>query len=134
MGRRLSRTGVDQPPASQPGSLYLALHGLCPQCRKGKIFRNPLEFIDACPVCGFEVSKHDNGDGPIFFVIIIVGFLATGIAGWVEYTYEPPFWLHAVLWGPFIIIASVALLRLFKGWMLAAQYKHHLLGNDHDAT
>lgn len=106
------------------------LHGLCPRCGTGKIFRNPLEFREACPECGFDLKAHDNGDGPTFFVIVIVGFLVTGMAGWVEFAYEPPFWVHALLWCPLIFILSIGLLRVFKAMLLASQYKHKLLGND----
>ncbi len=123
---------MPQTPNTQ-GNFRLGLRGLCPHCREGKIFRNPLEFKDACPACGFDLKRNDNGDGPIFFVIVIVGFLATGLAGVVEYRYAPPFWLHLVLWFPFILLSSIGLLRLFKGWMLAAQYTHGLLKDEGDA-
>lgn len=109
-----------------------ALRGLCPACGKGKIFRNVLEFKPACPTCAFDLKSHDNGDGPTFFVIVIVGFLITGLAVWVEFTYEPAFWVHAVLWGPLILISSILLLRVFKTLILASQYKHKLLENRDD--
>lgn len=131
MGRPIAEHGVN-PDAPSPNNVHVALRGLCPRCREGGIFRNPLEYKESCPVCHFDLKQHDNGDGPAFFVIIIVGFLVTALAGWVEYSYQPPFWLHAVVWGPLILLTSVILLRFFKGWMLAAQYTRGLLGDDHD--
>lgn len=107
-----------------------ALRGLCPACGKGGVFRNLLEFKPACPICGFDLGAHDNGDGPAFFVIIIVGFLVTGAAAWVEFAYTPPLWVHAALWGPLVLIGSLLLLRVFKALILASQYKHRLLEND----
>ncbi len=112
-------------------SLYATgVLGLCPRCNEGKIFSGPLELVEACPHCQLDLKSHDNGDGPAFFVITIVGFMVTALAAYVEFQYMPPFWLHAVLWIPFILIASIGLLRIFKGMLLASQYKHQLMGHD----
>ena len=46
------------------------------------------------------------------FVIMIAGFIVVGAALAVELKYEPPFWVHAVLWGPLILIVTP--LRLLK--------------------
>ncbi len=112
--------------------LRTGILGVCPRCNKGSIFKNPVAFRDTCPACAFDITSHDNGDGPAFFVITIVGFLVTGLAAWVEFTFTPPFWLHAILWGPMILIASLLLLRVFKGMLLASQVKYHLLGDPDD--
>jgi uncharacterized protein (DUF983 family) len=42
----------------------------------------------------------------------------------VELAYEPPFWVHALLWVPFICIGALALLRPFKATLIAMQYRH----------
>ena len=104
--------------------------GCCPRCGKGRIFADLLELKDACPACGLNIKEHDNGDGPIFFAIVLVGMLVTAAAGLVEYAYAPPYWLHALLWIPLILTLSLFLLRFFKGFLLASQLKHKLLGND----
>jgi uncharacterized protein (DUF983 family) len=38
--------------------------------------------------------------------------------------YQPPFWLHALLWGPLILLVTLAPLRLLKGLLIALQYHH----------
>ena len=40
----------------------------------------------------------------------------------VEVKYEPPFWLHAVLWVPLILATTLLPLRALKGLMIALQY------------
>lgn len=75
------------------------------------------------------MGAQDSGDGPAFFVITIVGFLVVGLAAWVEIAYTPPFWLHMLLWIPFILIVSILLLRLFKSLLISYQY-HHNIGFD----
>ena len=39
--------------------------------------------------------------------------------------YQPPFWLHAVLWGPLILLVTLLPLRLLKGLLIVLQYHHN---------
>jgi len=41
-----------------------------------------------------------------------------------EVVYQPPYWVHAVLWLPLILIVTLAPLRLIKGLLIALQYHH----------
>jgi uncharacterized protein (DUF983 family) len=38
--------------------------------------------------------------------------------------YQPPYWLHAALWLPLILIVTLAPLRLIKGLLIALQFHH----------
>lgn len=96
----------------------------CPRCGEGRIFKGFLDVAPACTACGLDFSKIDTGDGPAVFIIMIVGFLVVGMALWVEVTFEPPYWVHLVLWLPAILIASFGLLRPFKATLLALTYRH----------
>ena len=42
----------------------------------------------------------------------------------VEFLYQPPYWLHAVLWLPLILIVTLVPLRPMKGLLVALQYHH----------
>ena len=42
----------------------------------------------------------------------------------VEALYHPPYWVHAVLWLPLIVIVTIGPLRPMKGLMIALQYHH----------
>jgi uncharacterized protein (DUF983 family) len=88
------------------------------------MFRGYLSLRPSCEVCGLDYSFADSADGPAVFVMFIVGFLVVGLALWVEFTYEPPIWLHLVLWFPLTAILSLALVRPLKGVMVALQYQH----------
>lgn len=101
-----------------------ALAGRCPQCGKGRLFDGFLAVAPRCTSCGLDLSKHDSGDGPAVFVILILGFIVVGLALWVELAYEPPFWLHLVLWLPLIVILGLGMLRPLKAGLIALQYKH----------
>lgn len=96
----------------------------CPRCGEGRVFQGFLQLRSACDKCGLDLSQVDTGDGPAVFVIFIVGMIVVGLAAWLELTVKPPLWLHLLLWVPLIILLSAALLRPFKGVLLALEYKH----------
>jgi uncharacterized protein (DUF983 family) len=96
----------------------------CPACGSGKLFRGFLEVADRCAVCGFDLSRQDSGDGPAVFVILILGFVVVGLALAVEMKFEPPLWVHAILWPPVILAGALLMLRPFKATMIALQYRH----------
>jgi uncharacterized protein (DUF983 family) len=99
-------------------------HCRCPRCGLGALFDGFLTVVPRCSVCDLDLKAADSGDGPAVFVIFIVGPIVTGLALWVEMTFQPPYWLHMVLWGPAVLLGSFALLRPFKATLIALQYKH----------
>ncbi len=96
----------------------------CPVCGKGKLYDGLLSVRDRCDICGADLSAHEKGDGPAIFVILLVGFIVTTLAGIVEVTWEPPYWVHIALWLPLIVGLSLWLLRVMKAWIIAMQYRH----------
>ncbi|MBZ6076006.1 DUF983 domain-containing protein [Microvirga puerhi] len=100
------------------------LAGRCPRCGKGHLFTGYLTLRPSCEVCGLDYSFADTGDGPAFFVMSIVGIVVVALALWVEFAFEPPIWLHIVMWFSLSVILSVALVRPLKGLMVALQYHH----------
>jgi uncharacterized protein (DUF983 family) len=108
----------------QVSSLTVGLTGCCPACGKGRLFKGFLALADKCSACGLSYAFADAGDGPAVFVILIVGFIVVGSAMLVEITYEPPFWLHAVLWLPLMLVLALGLLRVLKAGLVALQYRN----------
>jgi len=88
------------------------------------LFAGFLTLRAACEECGLDYAFADAGDGPAVFVILLAGLLVVGAALFVEVIYQPPFWVHAALWGPMILIVTLAPLRLLKGLLIALQYHH----------
>lgn len=99
------------------------LAGRCPRCGEGRLFQGFLHVRPACEVCGLDFTFADAGDGPAVFVMMIAGFIVAGAALWVEVVYEPPFWVHAALWGPLAVLVCVGPLRPLKGLLIALQYR-----------
>jgi uncharacterized protein (DUF983 family) len=57
------------------------------------------------------------------FIIFILSFGVVGLAGIVEYLFQPPMWLHLLLWVPLIVGGGLLLLRPLKGLTVAIQYR-----------
>lgn len=108
------------PPISPTAS---GMRGLCPRCGQGRLFRGFLDLQPSCQSCGLDYSFIDSGDGPAVFVILIVGFIVAFLALYVEFTFQPPFWVHILLWVPLILGLSIGMLRPLKGLMIAIQYR-----------
>ena len=96
----------------------------CPNCGEGPLFQGFLSVSPQCEACGFDLRKADSGDGPAVFIILIVGFIVGFGALITEMTLHPPVWVHLVIWLPLTLILCLALLRPFKGVMIALQFHH----------
>jgi len=109
-----------------PGDLPIGkgLRGRCPRCGEGRLFQGFLTLRPACERCGLDFDFADAGDGPAVFVILIGGFIVVFAAMIVEIVYQPPYWLHAALWLPLILIVTLVPLRPLKGLLIALQYHH----------
>ena len=96
----------------------------CPRCGQGRLFSGYLTTAPRCEVCGLDYGFIDAGDGPAVFVILIVGFVVVGAALLTEVAYQPPYWVHALLWLPLILLLSLGMVRPLKGLMISLQYHH----------
>jgi uncharacterized protein (DUF983 family) len=99
----------------------------CPRCGEGRLFTGLLAVSPACPSCGLDFSAEDAGDGPQVFVIFFLGLIVVGLAALVELKFEPPIWVHVVVWTPLILGGAILLLRPLKAGLIALQHRHELL-------
>jgi uncharacterized protein (DUF983 family) len=113
-----------QPIETLAGSIRAGLSCACPRCGRGKLFQGFLTPRPRCEACGLDYSFADAGDGPAVFIMFLAGFIVVGSALIVEALYHPPYWVHAVLWLPLIVIVTIGPLRPMKGLMIALQYHH----------
>ena len=110
-----------------PTVLQSAMRGLgckCPRCGNGKLFAGFLTLRPKCDVCGLDYAFIDTGDGPAIFIIMLAGAVVVACALIVEVKFQPPFWLHAVLWLPLILATTLLPLRSMKALLIALQFHH----------
>ncbi len=113
--------------AIPPTLTQSALRGLackCPRCGEGKLYDGFITLRPSCANCGLDYAFIDAGDGPAIFIIMISGAIVVAAALIVEVKYQPPFWLHAALWGPLILATTLLPLRSMKALLIALQFHH----------
>ena len=96
----------------------------CPRCGKGKLFDGFLTVKPECESCGLNFTFANVGDGATIFVIMIAGAIVVVAALITEVKYQPPYWLHAALWIPLILIVTLWPLRGLKSLLISLQYHH----------
>jgi uncharacterized protein (DUF983 family) len=101
------------------GAIHAGLRCRCPRCGKGKLFAGFLKLRPRCEVCGLDYGFADSGDGPAVFVIFLAGAIVVGAALVTEILFQPPYWVHAVLWLPLILLVTLGPLRPMKGLTIA---------------
>lgn len=109
---------------SSPSLWSAGGRGLCPRCGNPTLFAGFARFAPRCRACGLDFSGFNVGDGPAAFLTLAVGALITALAVAVELAYQPPWWVHAVLWLPLTIVAVLVSLRFAKALLLALEYRN----------
>ena len=104
--------------------LKVGLRGRCPHCGKGRLFNGFLKLAPKCYVCGLDYAFADPADGPAFFVMMTAAVPITAFAVWLELTYDPPIWVHALVTLPLLLLGCLLPLRPLKGALVASQYVH----------
>jgi len=89
------------------GAIQAGLRCRCPRCGEGKLFTGFLTFRPRCGVCGLDFGFADSGDGPAVFIMFLAGAIVVGAALVTEVMYHPPYWVHAALWLPLILIVTL---------------------------
>ncbi|MGI4817965.1 MAG: DUF983 domain-containing protein [Janthinobacterium lividum] len=114
----------EYPPLS---SLKTGIRCRCPRCGEGPMLEGYLTIRKSCPNCGLSYAFADPADGPAFFVMSVVGIVGMALFMAFEFTVHPPIWVHFVFTFPLIAAMCLGILRPFKGWMIASQYRHKAL-------
>jgi uncharacterized protein (DUF983 family) len=104
--------------------LQASLRCLCPRCGKGKLFKGLLTLRPACPICGLDLTQSDTGDAGAVGLIMVLGAIIVISAFWVEFRFEPPLWVHAILWPSITLPLAILLMRPMKAALVALQYRH----------
>ena len=89
----------------------------CPRCGRGRLFSGYLKLAEKCDSCGLDLGAMDSGDGPAVFVMFIVLIITVPLVFLVWALFEPPIWVHAILWPIVVIGLSLWLLLAVGVWL-----------------
>ncbi len=105
------------------GLAGIALRGRCPRCGRGALFEGLLTVRDRCAVCDLDLRACDTGDGAAFAVMLVLGAILVVLAFWVEFHFNPPLWVHVLLWPAIAFPAAIWMLRVLKAALVAQQFR-----------
>ncbi len=80
-------------------------------------------MAERCSACGLDFSRIDIGDGFVVPTLIVLGAIVVAAAMWVDFSYTPPLWVHAVVWPPITLLLSLAMTRYLKSFLAVQQYR-----------
>jgi uncharacterized protein (DUF983 family) len=112
-------SGTEAPPVNP---VVAGVRCRCPNCGEGPLFCGYLKVCDQCEACGEDLSRADSGDGPVVFILLIVGLIGCAGLLFTEFVFHPPVWLEMAIWLPLIAIMTLAALRPFKATLIALQF------------
>ena len=101
-----------------------ALRSACPRCGRGALFDGFLAVRHECAACGLDLTRSDSGDGPAFFVMFAVGFLAVAFAFFLRFALDLPAGTVLLLAVLLTLVLTFALLRPTKALLVALQYRN----------
>jgi uncharacterized protein (DUF983 family) len=87
------------------------------------LFDGYLTVAERCGSCGLSFDFADAGDGAAWFVMLLSGAAAVAAALFVEFRWQPSYWVHAAIALAFAVFLPLLLLRPVKGILLCQQYR-----------
>ena len=113
---RIWRIPTPPPDRSLREAMTRGFLGRCPSCGRGRLFRSYLKVVNACNVCGEELSGHRADDAPAYLTLLIVAHVVgAGILLSDEiWPHSSLLWV-AAFWLAVTVIASLAHLASRQG-------------------
>ncbi|MBT3305458.1 MAG: DUF983 domain-containing protein [Alphaproteobacteria bacterium] len=111
-------------------SISRGLRKRCPKCGQGEIYKRYIKPVECCNACGEALGHIRTDDFAPWLTIIILGHFLVPAAYAFERIILPPLWVHAVLWGPLIILLVLGLLPYTKGVCLGFMWALGLSGDE----
>ena len=100
----------------------------CPNCGKGKLYRQYLKLNDNCSECGLDFTAARADDFPPYIAIFIVGHV---LIGWMLHAemsgpVNPMFYVWTMI--PAAIILPMIMLPSIKGGVVGLQWANYMHG------
>lgn len=113
-------------------AIISGLRRRCPNRGEAPLFSGYLKVRPARERCRADLSRADSGDGPVVFILLIVGAIGCFGMLFAEIRFHPPIWLQLLIWLPGMGLLTLALLRPFKAVLIALQFHNRASEARHD--
>lgn len=128
----MSNSPVPGIPASLPrgfrGALARGLHGRCPRCGEGRLFRKWLKPRDACPACALDLTPQQADDFPAYIAIFVTGHLLAPVIILLASDYALTSMQMAAVILPLALAMILTILQPAKGAVIAVQWWNGMHG------
>ena len=74
-------------------------------------------------MCGLDLTGNDTGDAFAVPILIVLGAIVVGAAFWLDFTFSPPLWVHAVIWPVVTVAGAILMTRYIKAFFTVQQYR-----------
>ncbi len=104
------------------------LGGHCPSCGDGDLMAGYATVAPACSTCSAELHHHRADDAPPYFTMTIVAHVIVPGLLLTEKIWQPPLWVHGVIWLPATLLLSLWLIPKVKGAIVGLQWANRMHG------
>jgi uncharacterized protein (DUF983 family) len=99
------------------------LIGRCPNCGRGRLFRSYLKVVNACEICGEDLSPQRADDAPAYLTLLIVAHVVgAGVLLSDEIWPNSSLVWIALFWLTVTVVASLLILPRAKGAVVGQQW------------
>ena len=103
-------------------ALLKGLTRKCPRCGGAPLFSGYLNVREDCAACGLEFFHHRADDAPPWMTIMVVGHIVVPLMLVAITKFDWPDWLHMTLWPALVLVLSLLILPLAKGFVIGLQW------------
>ena len=104
------------------------IHGKCPRCGEGHLFRAFLKPRDTCESCAMDRTPQRADDFPAYVSIFITGHVVTPLVMWLVLGTEMATWGITAIVVPLTASIMLGTLQPAKGAIIAMQWWNGMHG------
>ena len=102
----------------------------CPHCGRGNLFRAWLKPVDACPVCGEDLSHQRADDFPPYITMVLTGHILVPLMLAMQMLTDFSVLTYLALFLPLTAVCVFGLMQPVKGGVVGLQWALRMHGFD----
>lgn len=118
----------ERPPRNIWSAVKRGLFCRCPHCGEGRLFKAFLKPVDACAVCGEDMTHQRADDLPAYLSIVVVGHIVVGGFMMTDLVWPASNWTHLAIWTPVTLLLALTTIQPIKGAVIGLQWGARMHG------